>query len=130
MKTKISIKLAGFMNLFGALVHTFLGQTTLVNPLMDSDLNAQAKIEWLGVWHIVTVILFATSYVYLNEGFKSKTPPKYTLIKQISWLYVLFSLIFIIVSIWQQILAPQWILLLPVGLFGFFGVSVAKKGTN
>lgn len=125
MNSRTSLKTAGFINLFGALVHTFLGQTTLANPLLESTLNVQTKTEWIGVWHMATVILFGTTYIYLRESFGKETANR-GLISSINWLYIFFSVVFILVSVWKQTLAPQWILLLPISIFGFLSIRTSK----
>ena len=58
--------IAAILNLLTAFVHTIGGQLDLVNPLLKSDLSEQAKTEWLGVWHMITIFLFATTY-YLRS---------------------------------------------------------------
>ena len=59
--------IAGIVNLLTALIHTFGGQLDLVNPLLKSNLSDQSKAEWLGVWHMVTLLLFATTYVIFRN---------------------------------------------------------------
>lgn len=114
------ILIAGILNLFTALLHTIGGQIELVSPLQKSDLTNQAKAEWFGVWHMVTIVLFTTSFLliknYMN-GNKTET------IKYIGFLYVLLSIPFCISSLVYKLLAPQWILLLPIGILIYFGTK-------
>ena len=60
--------IAGILNLFTALLHTIGGQLDLVNPLLNSSLETQTKAEWFGVWHMVTILLFVTSYLVLKNA--------------------------------------------------------------
>lgn len=114
------ILIAGILNLFTALLHTIGGQIELVSPLQKSDLTNQAKAEWFGVWHMVTIVLFTTSFLliknYIN-GNKTET------IKYIGFLYILLSIPFCISSLVYKLLAPQWILLLPIGILIYFGTK-------
>ena len=114
------ILIAGILNLFTALLHTIGGQIELVSPLQKSDLTNQAKAEWFGVWHMVTIVLFTTSFLliknYIN-GNKTET------IKYIGFLYILLSIPFCISSLVYNLLAPQWILLLPIGILIYFGTK-------
>ncbi len=114
--------IAGTINLFTALLHTFGGQIDLVNPLLDSNLNIQSKTEWLGVWHIVTVILFVSSYYLIKYGL-NKINSSLQVIQLIGILYLLFSFAFIISSLYTTEFAPQWILLLPIGVLSLIGIK-------
>jgi hypothetical protein len=60
--------IAGGINLFTAILHTIGGQLDLVNPLMNSNLTDQQKAEWIAAWHLVTIMLFFTSYVIIKNG--------------------------------------------------------------
>ncbi len=128
MKTKnIFWLLAGILNLFTALLHTFGGQIELINPLLLSSLDNQAQTELLGVWHMVTLFLFFTSAVFVKNYFAPKEECR-AIIQFISYGYFLFSISFIAVSFMNQLLAPQWILLLPIGFLGLIGVKKYKLG--
>ncbi len=113
--------IAGVINLFTALLHTIGGQLELVNPLIKSNLYNQQKAEWIGAWHMVTIILFFTSYIIIKIGITNKQSE---LVKYIGYLYLIFSIPSIITSSMYQLLAPQWILLLPISALIYFG---AKK---
>ena len=115
--------IGGILNLFTALLHTIAGQFDLVTPLLNSDLSDQAKTEWLGVWHMITVVLFTTSYYLVRSGFSKTTFHNSGIIKSIGSVYILFSLSFIFSSIVTQKFAPQWILLLPIGILAFWGLK-------
>jgi len=127
MKTKnIYLIIGGIINLFTAFLHFIGGQMTLINPLNNSNLELQVKTELLGVWHMGTIILFLTSFLLLYFGFKQgKNLPK-ELIKFIGYIYILFSVAFIVVSIINFQLAPQWTLLLPIGVLALVGIRKSK----
>ncbi len=118
--------LAGILNLFSALLHTFAGQTELINPLLSSNLENQIQIELLAVWHMITLFMFFTSAVFVYNYSKAKLECK-SVIQFISYVYFLFSVSFIGVSIMNQTLAPQFILLLPIGILGLIGVRKYKS---
>ncbi len=118
---------AGAINFFTALLHTFGGQMDLVNPLLRSNLKDQAKAEWLGVWHMVTILLFASSYIVLRNALLVYHKRQVELMKYIGILYVVLSIPSFISSMTYQLLAPQWILLLPVGVLILFG---SEKNVN
>ncbi len=118
--------IAGVINLFTALLHSIGGQIGLINPFLKSNLENQTKTELLGVWHMVTIILFASSFIFIYKGFKQKEKLNTELSSFISYLYILFSVVFVAVSLLNSILAPQWILLLPIGVFGLMGAKRKK----
>ncbi|OXA99130.1 hypothetical protein B0A75_11925 [Flavobacterium oncorhynchi] len=114
---------AGIINLFTALLHAISGQISLVNPLLGSNLIMQAKAEWIGVWHMITTILVATSYMLIKNGLDTKENKQTEFVKYIGYLYMIFSVPFIVTSIMYNLLAPQWILLLPIGLLACLGTK-------
>lgn len=118
--------IAGLLNLFTAILHTVGGQLDLVNPLLDSNLHQQAKTEWLGVWHMVTIILFLSSVYLLKRGFAKLQNVDIDMIKSIGVLYVLFSVPFMVSSVVMKVFAPQWILLLPIGAITLIGLRKTK----
>lgn len=120
----IFIKIAGIINLITALIHLIAGQIDLVNPLLDSNMTLQQQGELTAVWHIITILLFFTAYLILKAAFYEPKSPEIHTLKTISILYILIGVPFIIVSFWFSIFAPQWILLIPIGLF--LGLGIRK----
>ena len=118
---------AGLLNLLIALVHTIGGQLDLVNPLLATDLTAQAKSEWLAVWHIITIMLFLTSFYLLRSGFGRNNINDSSSIKLIGILYCLISIPFMVSSIYFKTFAPQWIILLPIGILSLIGMRKGKQ---
>ncbi|RKN21703.1 hypothetical protein D7035_12430, partial [Aquimarina sp. AD1] len=85
---KIYIKIAGIINLLGAILHTIGGQMELVNPLLDSNISIQQKSELAAAWHIVTILLFLTSYIILKVGFLKDSNQEKEQLKSIAVLYI------------------------------------------
>lgn len=119
--------IAGIINLFTALLHTIGGQIELVTPMLNSNLEDQTKAEWFGAWHMVTIILFTSSYWILKNVVIEFQRRQTELMKHIGILYILFSIPFCISSIMYNLLAPQWILLLPIGILLYIG---SKKSSH
>ncbi len=107
---------AGALCFFTALVHLIGGQLDLVNPLLEANLTDQAKTEWLGVWHGITAILFLSAFYLFKYGLNPMGNQNLDVLQLIGILFILFSIVFIVSSLWMKIFAPQWILLLPIGL--------------
>ena len=128
MKTKnLFLIIGGLINLFTFLLHVIGGQITLINPLLNSNLVLQTKTELLGVWHMVTIILMGTSTILLYLGFKRSKKPNTELLSFIGYLYILFSIPFIINSMAYGLLVPQWILLLPIGVLTIIGTKKINR---
>ena len=90
---------------------------SLVDPLISSKLTNQAIGEWVGAWHIVSIFFFLSAYYLLKLGFKGFDQTDIKLLQFLSLLYILIGVPFIIASFWFSVFAPQWILLMPIGLF-------------
>ncbi|WP_108868314.1 hypothetical protein [Aquimarina aquimarini] len=128
MKTKnIYWIITGILNLFTALLHLIAGQMDLINPLFLSNLSLQIQAELLGVWHMVTIILFASSWMYFKYGFDTKSNNNLETVSFISYLYIAFSFAFIFSSFYQSVFALQWVLLLPIGILGLVGIKKSKS---
>ena len=125
---KIYIKIAGIINLLTALVHLLAGQIDLVNPLNSSSLELQQKAEWVGVWHLVTILLFYTSYLILKEGLTKANKTDLGQLKSLGVLYVLAGVPFILSSVYFTVFAPQWVLLMPIGILVLLGLKNRTKG--
>lgn len=124
---KTFIKIAGVINLITAFVHLVAGQIDLVNPLQNSNLQIQQKAEWIAVWHIVTVLLFYTSYLILIAGFGEVKKPKLQQLKPVGIFYVLAGIPFIISGIYFSVFALQWVLLMPLGILLLVGLGKLDK---
>ncbi|MFD0798241.1 hypothetical protein ACFQZJ_12285 [Maribacter chungangensis] len=116
------IKIAGTLNLLTAFLHLIAGQIDLVNPLLGSSLTLQQKGELTGAWHIVTILLFYTAFIVLQSGFRNRGDQNFQKLKSLAIFYILSGIPFIGISVWFGIFAPQWILLMPIGVLLLFGL--------
>ena len=128
MKNKNTFLLiAGILNFFTAILHLIGGQTTLINPLIESDLINQVKFEILGAWHMVTIVLFYTSYLLIKSGLSHAYRKNKEILSFIAFLYIFFAVPSFILSIIKGQLIPQWSLLFPIGVLILIGL---KKKTS
>lgn len=123
----IYLFVAGGINILTALLHLIGGQIDLVNPLLNSGIGLQQKGELVGVWHMVTVLLFMTSYHLLRTATQTNMHSKVELLRAIAILYCLLAVPFIGASFWMGIFAPQWLLLLPIGLSVLLGLRKTSQ---
>ena len=119
--------LGGIVNLLTAFLHLIGGQQTLIQPLLQSNLKEQVQTELLGVWHMVTIILFAISIIFLKNSLGERRAKSADLIAFVSYLYIAFSFSFILSSVFKSIFAPQWILLFPIGVLGIIGLRKSNS---
>lgn len=70
---------------------------------------------------MITLSLFASSILLLFWGFSHAKKSKPDVIRAIGYLYLLFSVAFLIASGINNTHAPQWILLLPIGILSLIG---------
>lgn len=117
---------AGILNLFTAFLHLIGGQDTLVNPLMDTALLLDVKSQLWGAWHMVTIVLFSSSYILIKVGWNNSGISNSNTISYLNFLYITFSIGFIISSLIHQVFTPQWVLLLPIGILGYLGIRKAQ----
>ncbi len=113
--------IAGVISAVSFFVHLILGQLDLIDPMLESNLSLQVRTELVAVWHMVSVILLATAVVYIYYGIKNF--PSSVMICLLSNLYLVFGIVFIISGLYYSIFTPQWILLMPIGVFGLFGIK-------
>lgn len=118
--------IAGFINLLTFFLHLIGGQIDLVNPMMDTSLVLGKGSQLIGAWHMVTIILLATSYVLLMAGFGKKYAANLEMIKFIGYLNLSFCLPFIVAGFYYGLLVPQWVFFVPIGLLTLIGINKVK----
>ncbi len=114
--------LAGSLCLMTTLLHLIGGQMTLIDPMLETSLDPTVKTELLGAWHMVSVVIVFSTYIYLYHGIKRNANPNIELIQHINYLNLAFAVVFVAVSLYRGFFAPQWIFFLPIGIFGILGL--------
>jgi hypothetical protein len=127
MKANNHWVIAGTVSLMTFFLHLIGGQIDLVTPMMETSLGLEKRTQWLGVWHMVTVILILTSYVLLSAGLGKKYADNPELIRLIGYLNLAFCVPTIIASFYFGLLVPQWILFLPIGGFILLGLRRGEQ---
>jgi hypothetical protein len=128
MKTKNRYWIiAGVLNLVTFFLHLIGGQLDLVNPMLETSLPIEKGAQWIGAWHIVTIVLLLTSYILLSAGFGKKYATNTELIKLTGYLNLSFCLPFISASFYYGLLVPQWIFFLPIGILTIIGLNKRSK---
>ena len=91
--------------------------------MIESSLNIEKSSQLVGAWNMVTIMLLATSYILLSAGLGKKYSKNTEMIKSIGYLNLLFCFPFIITGFYYDLLVPQWILFLPIGVFTMIGLK-------
>ncbi len=122
----LPLKIAGVISFLTALIHTFGGQKDLIDPLQESNMSYQSTMEIIGTWHLVTILLFGTAFFLLKFGFRGYGRSNHNLLRAIGWIYIAGSVPYIAVSFKYGLLAPQFILLLPIGILIHWNLKYYK----
>lgn len=123
MNYNLYLLVAGCIALFTACLHLIGGHFHPVRPFLNTSMSKTVKCIFYACWHMVTVSLFASACWYLFSAFNPVSPVSvYILSAQ----FILFGILFLVVGSYLKLARfylrlPQWILLIPVGLFGFIG---------
>lgn len=115
--------ISGAIALFTAFLHLIAGHFHPVLPFLSTRMDDRVKGTFYACWHMVTVLLFASAVWFL---FSAYVPVDALSVQMLSGQFILFGLVFLAVGRFLKIKRawvrlPQWILLIPIGVFGFLG---------
>jgi hypothetical protein len=119
---------AALLAAFVAAVHVFVGTPEIEGPLLQSALPQEVRLLLYACWHLVSVTLTLSAAAFFISARASCTPPSHHMVKLVSYLWICFGLVFIVVALLYSgtpmlLKLPQWALLLPVGALGLWGCS-------
>ena len=108
-----------------ACIHVVVGTAEIASPLLRSSLAPEVRYLLYACWHLVSCVL-VVSAVGLFVSARSRQQHARLLVLYISWLWLAFGVVFILVGLLGAHGAlffklPQWVLLLPVGVLGLLG---------
>lgn len=112
--------------LFTAALHLFFGSPRITKPLRTSALDARIKLVLYAVWHMASIALFLSVPAFFFGSLPSHARDARPLVLFLSLLWCAFGAVFLVTIFTQAdrrqlFKLPQWALLLPVGLLGFWG---------
>ena len=119
---------AALLAAFVAAVHVFVGTPEIEGPLLQSALPQEVRLLLYACWHLVSVTLTLSAAAFFISARARCTPPSHHMVKLVSYLWICFGLVFIVVALLYSgppmlLKLPQWALLLPVGALGLWGCS-------
>ncbi len=116
---------------FTAILHAFGGTPEIEGPLLQSNMPQEVGLMLLACWHMVTAALTLTA-ISLGLALRNPNPTSLAKVTLISYLWLSFGGVFILIDLLYAgphmlLQLPQWVLLLPVGILGLWGVNTANQ---
>ena len=110
--------IAAVINLAVAIVHTFIGESDIIAPLLSTDAPNTVKWTLHAAWHMISFMLIqSTMTLFYLSGKPKDYSHSRILSKYIGIQYVFLALIFVGASVKYEIFFPQIIMLAPIGIF-------------
>lgn len=120
--------IAAIINLAVAIIHTIIGESDIVAPLLATD--APDTVRWTlhSAWHMISVVLFlsALTLFYVSRKVKDE-PNSMVLSKYIGIQYLGLAMVFVVTSMVYGIFFPQIVMLAPIGILALLASRTAIK---
>jgi len=121
-----TIVVAAALGAFTTVLHVFGGGVSVARPIAESSMADEPRLLALSVWHMVSLVLGLSAVALAVAARPKHAEPGRFMVLFISTLWVGFGLAVIGVGLTQangDLLwkLPQPILLIPVGVLGFWG---------
>ncbi|MCI4647237.1 hypothetical protein [Phaeodactylibacter sp.] len=126
MKTLLLI--AAIINLAVAIIHTIIGESDIVAPLLATD--APDTVRWTlhAAWHMISVVLFLSALTLFYLSRKGKDDPRsMVLSRYIGIQYLALAMVFVVTSVGYGIFFPQIVMLAPIGILAILASRAASK---
>lgn len=105
------------------LLHVFVGGTSTAKPLLESDLGTVSKYTNYYCWHLVTITLAAMSIAYLVAALSPDAWELAIAATLLAGLFALWSITLNLIKKTHPLALPQWILFIPITIFGILGIA-------
>jgi hypothetical protein len=117
---------SGVLAAIAAVIHIAAGGSEVARPLLESSVDQVVKLTMYACWHLVSVALVLSALALLASGSALVDSP--LMVAYISTLWLLFGLVFLVVTLGMAkprglFRLPQWVLLVPVGVLGWWGIA-------
>lgn len=120
--------IAAVINLVVAVIHTIIGESDIVAPLLATD--APDTVRWTlhAAWHMISVVLFISAITLFYLSRKGKGYPHSMLLsKYIGIQYIALAMVFVGTSVIYGIFFPQVVMLAPIGILAMLASRAASK---
>lgn len=122
--------IAAVINLAVAIIHTIIGESDIIAPLLATD--APDTVRWTlhSAWHMISVVLFISTLTLFYVSRKGKDKPhSMVLSKYIGIQYLALAMVFVVTSLMYGIFFPQIVMLAPIGILALLASRVAGKSS-
>jgi len=125
---KVILIVAAIINFAVALVHTFIGESQVIAPLLTSDAPDLVKATLHSSWHMTTIVLLLSSLTLFYLSRKGETDPLCRVLPiYIGIQYTALAMVFVVTSVMYGQVFPQIVMLLPIGLLSLWAASKARS---
>lgn len=124
MKTILTV--AAIINLAVAVIHTFIGESDIVAPLLATDAANTVKWTLHSAWHMISVVLYLSSFTLFYASRKDKSDLRSKILPNyIGIQYIGLAMVFVVTSFVYGIFFPQIVMLAPIGILALVGGRMA-----
>jgi len=124
--SKRNITIATVLAGISFLVHTFVGTFEVQGPLLQSNVPRNVQVIFMVCWHIVTITLLASTFLFYRLRSVEVTQPVATVLKTLGLCWIGFGMLFpvtafVLGGLPMVLQMPQVTLLVPTGVFAMLG---------
>lgn len=120
--------IAAIVNLAVAVIHTFIGESDIIKPLLATD--APDTVRWTlhSAWHMISVVLYLSTFTLFFVSRKDKSDPLCKILPNyIGIQYIGLAMVFVVTSFIYGIFFPQIVMLAPIGILALLAGRSAQK---
>lgn len=120
--------IAGIINLAVAVIHTFIGESDIIAPLLNSDTPILVKSTLHSAWHMISVVLYWSSFMLFYVSRKAKNDSHAKILPiYIGIQYIALALVFVVTSVMYGQFFPQIVMLSPIGILSLWAGRMANR---
>lgn len=119
---------AAIVNLAVAVIHTFIGESDIIGPLLAT--SAPDTVRWTlhSAWHMISVVLYLSSFTLIYISRKGTDDPIIGILSNyIGIQYIGLAMVFVVTSFVYGLFFPQIVMLAPIGILALLAGRAANK---
>lgn len=122
--------IAAIINLAVAIIHTIIGESDIVAPLLATDASDTVRWTLHAAWHMISVVLFISALTLFYVSRKDKDDPRRIVLSTyIGIQYLALAMVFVVTSMVYGIFFPQIVMLAPIGILALLASRTASKSS-
>lgn len=118
---------AAIVNLAVAVIHTFVGESDIIAPLLAT--GAPDTVRWTlhSAWHMISVVLYVSTFALFYVSRKDKNAPVSKILPNyIGIQYIGLAMVFVVTSLTYGLFFPQIVMLAPIGILALLAGRKTK----